>query len=159
MILSALYYFYQTISLGSRCTNCKKKLNLNNFSILILIFNFLYILHFRLHYPNSKTLESSFEPYYAVNKMWEWFVHNCSNVNSTKNYSPIIHQFMFHYGCFRFMKRCNLLQTYLCAIIVQFRNQTKLGFNCVSIDPWGMRSSWLTFRQLWPKLGTMLFIV
>ena len=45
----------------------------------------------------------------------------------------IIHQFIIDYGCFRFMKNCILLRTYLCAIIVQFRNQTKLYSNCFSI--------------------------
>ena len=105
-------------------------------------------------FPNSKTFESIFKPHYAVNKMWRLFVHNCSNVNDTKNDSPIIHEFIFHYGRFRFMKYCILLRTYLCAIIVQFQNQTKLCSNCVSIDPRRMRLSWLTFQQLWPKLGT-----
>ena len=33
---------------------------------------------------NSKTFKSIFEPYYAVNKMWGWFVHNCLNVSDTK---------------------------------------------------------------------------
>ena len=103
-------------------------------------------------FPNSKTFESIFEPYYTVNKMRGWFVHNCSSVNDTKNNFPIIHQFMFHYGCFRFMKYCILLWMYLCAIIVQFRNQTKLCSNRVSIDPWWMRFSRLTFQQLRPKL-------
>ena len=42
-----------------------------------------------------------------VNKMWERFVHNnCSTVNETENDSSIIQQFMFHYGCFRFIKYC-----------------------------------------------------
>ena len=75
--------------------------------------------------PNNKTFESIFEPHYAVNKMWGWFVHKCSNANDRKNDSPIINQLMFHYGCFRFMKYCMLLRTYLCAIIVQFEIKWK----------------------------------
>ena len=47
--------------------------------------------------PNSETFESIFEPHYVVNKMWGWFIHNCSNVNDTKNNPPIIYQFVFHY--------------------------------------------------------------
>ena len=81
---------------------------------------------------------------------------NYSNVNDTKKNSSIIHHFIF---CFRFMKYCILLRTYLCAIGVQFRNQTKLCSNCVSIDLWGMRFSWLTFQQLWRKLGIILFTI
>ena len=61
------------------------------------------------------------------------------------NDSPIIHQFMFH-GCFTFMKYCMLLRTYLCAIIFQFRNQTKLYSNYVSVDPWGLKFSFLRFQ-------------
>ena len=45
-------------------------------------------------------------------------------MNDTKMIFSIIHQFTLHYGWSKFMKYCILLQTYLCAIIVQFRNQT-----------------------------------
>ena len=51
---------------------------------------------------------------------WTWI---------TKNDSPIIHHFIFHYGCFGFMKYYILLRTYLSVIIVQLRNQTKFGSN------------------------------
>ena len=59
---------------------------------------------FLWNFLNSKTFELIFKPYYAVNKIWGWFLYNCSNSNSTKNDSSIIWQFMFHYSCCRFMK-------------------------------------------------------
>ena len=40
--------------------------------------------------PNNKIFKSFFKSYYAVNKIWGWFVHSCSNVNDTKNDSSII---------------------------------------------------------------------
>ena len=88
-----------------------------------------------------------------MNKMWRWFVYSNSNVRDKKNDWSNIHQYMFYYGCFRFMKYCILLRTYLHTIIAQFRNHTKLCCSCVSIDLWRIRFPWPTFQKLWPRYG------
>ena len=70
--------------------------------------------------PNSKTFESIFQwikcedDSYVI--AWTWMTQKMIHQLFT-NLRSIMH------GCFRFIKLCILLRTYLCAIIVQFRNQ------------------------------------